>query len=224
MKLNPLIVGLMLSFSASYALADVTLKVPENIDLLSVNMQKPKTEGGLFGDKTVTLKDGINQIVFRYIPTFDVGDDVKKVHSDAIIAKFESQNEELSFQLPNYRTMKEANEKISGLEWQLIRQDGQSITVVEDKLLNPGVQWGRNYSQEATEYNQNGGIAAIGYLNVVVANNAQLAATKPQTIATDVSAAGNAEVSNNLVQLQLWYSKASKEERKAFKKWMVDQE
>ncbi|WP_119469279.1 DUF2057 family protein, partial [Vibrio cholerae] len=30
--------------------------------------------------------------------------------------------------------------------------------------------------------------------------------------------------SNNLTQLQLWYSKASKEERKAFKKWMVDQE
>ncbi|ENM5770840.1 DUF2057 family protein [Vibrio mimicus] len=224
MKLNSLIVGLMLSLSAGYALADVTLKVPENIDLLSVNMQKPKTEGGLFGDKTVTLKDGMNQIVFRYIPTFDVGDDVKKVHSDAIIAKFESQNETLRFQVPTYKNMKEANEKIPNFEWQLINENGQNVTVVEDKLLNPGVQWGRNYSQEATEYNQNGGIAAVGYLKVVVANDAQLAATKPQTIATEVSAAENAEVSNNLVQLQLWYSKASKEERKAFKKWMVDQE
>ncbi|MGL4830446.1 MAG: DUF2057 family protein [Vibrio sp.] len=224
MKSNPLIVALMVSFSASSAVADVILKVPENIDLLSVNMQKPKTEGGLFGDKTVTLKDGMNQIVFRYIPTFDDGDNVKKVYSDTIIAKFDSQNETLRFQVPTYRTIKEANEKISNLEWQLLKQDGLSIVKVEDKLLNPGVQWGRNYNQEATEYNQNGGVAAIGYLKVVVPNDVQLAATKPQTIVNEVSAAENAEASNNLVQLQLWYSKASKEERKAFKKWMVDQE
>ncbi|NOF07677.1 DUF2057 family protein, partial [Vibrio cholerae] len=161
MKLNPLILGLLLSFSAGHSLADVVLKVPENIDLLSVNMQKPKSEGGLFGDKTIMLKDGTNQIVFRYIPTFDDGDDVKKVYSDTIIAKFESENATLHFKIPSYRNIKEANEKIQTMEWQLVDEKGQSVALVEDKLLNPGVQWGRNYSQEATEYNQNGGVAAI---------------------------------------------------------------
>ncbi|EJL6588258.1 DUF2057 family protein [Vibrio cholerae] len=224
MKLNPLILGLLLSFSAGHSLADVVLKVPENIDLLSVNMQKPKSEGGLFGDKTIMLKDGTNQIVFRYIPTFDDGDDVKKVYSDTIIAKFESENATLHFKIPSYRNIKEANEKIQTMEWQLVDEKEQSVALVEDKLLNPGVQWGRNYSQEATEYNQNGGVAAIGYLKVVT-NEAQLSENTTQVIMSEASqpleVVGS---SNNLTQLQLWYSKASKEERKAFKKWMVDQE
>lgn len=70
------------------------------------------------------LKDGTNQIVFRYIPTFDDGDDVKKVYSDTIIAKFESENATLHFKIPSYRNIKEANEKIQTMEWQLVDEKG----------------------------------------------------------------------------------------------------
>ncbi|CSB20365.1 Uncharacterized protein conserved in bacteria (DUF2057) [Vibrio cholerae] len=89
------------------------------------------------------------------------------------------------------------------MEWQLVDEKGQS---------------------GQTEYNQNGGVAAIGYLKVVT-NEAQLSENTTQVIMSEASqpleVVGS---SNNLTQLQLWYSKASKEERKAFKKWMVDQE
>ncbi len=40
-----------------------------------------------------------------------------------------------------------------------------------------------------------------------------------------VSESGDVELTGNaLTQLKLWYSKASEEERKAFRKWIIDVE
>lgn len=58
------------------------------------------------------FKDGMNQIVFCYIFIFDDGDDVKKVYSDIIIVKFESENVIFYFKIFSYCNIKEVNEKI----------------------------------------------------------------------------------------------------------------
>lgn len=50
--------------------------------------------------------------MFCYIFIFDDGDDVKKVYSDIIIVKFESENVIFYFKIFSYCNIKEVNEKI----------------------------------------------------------------------------------------------------------------
>ncbi|TOI70450.1 hypothetical protein CGI54_26030, partial [Vibrio parahaemolyticus] len=67
-------------FASSNLYAATTLVVPEDVKLLAVNMEKPKLEGGIFSDeKTIEIPDGTNQIVFKYQPEFEIGDDIKSV-------------------------------------------------------------------------------------------------------------------------------------------------
>ncbi|MDF4623790.1 DUF2057 family protein, partial [Vibrio parahaemolyticus] len=143
-------VAMALSIFASTNLyAATTLVVPEDVKLLAVNMEKPDLEGGLFSsEKTIELPDGTNQIVFKYQPEFEIGDDIKSVYSDVIIAKFDVNNEKLKFQLPQFNTYRQAQTSISPLEWQLLDSKGQTIDLVEDTLESEGVQIGRNYPQE----------------------------------------------------------------------------
>ncbi|TON13982.1 hypothetical protein CGH62_28255, partial [Vibrio parahaemolyticus] len=64
----------------------------------------------------------------------EIGDDIKSVYSDVIIAKFDVNNEKLKFQLPQFNTYRQAQTSISPLEWQLLDSKGQTIDLVEDTL------------------------------------------------------------------------------------------
>lgn len=214
------VIGLICMLVANSVLANVELNIPAEIDLLSVNMHSPKLEGQLFGEKKTQLNNGENQIVFRYVPSFNEREDVVKIYSDVIIVKFTAADVNLNFKLPIYKDANEARKKITRLEWKLVDQSGQYIAKQEDTLTKTGVQLGRNYNHEATQYNEQGGIASIGYTKVIVPTT-QHKVAETVTVENEVETSTD---SNHLQQLQLWYSKASKEERKAFKKWMVDQE
>ncbi|PLX65366.1 MAG: hypothetical protein C0632_01725, partial [Vibrio alginolyticus] len=114
-------VAMALSILASTNLyAATTLVVPEDVKLLAVNMEKPKLEGGLFSsEKTIEIPDGTNQIVFKYQPAFETNENLKTVYSDVIIAKFDVENEKLKFELPEFKTLRQAQNNISPLDWQL---------------------------------------------------------------------------------------------------------
>ena len=58
------------------ALAQVTVAVPDTIEVLVANGETPKLEGSLFdAHKSLVLPDGENQILFRYKPYFSQGND-----------------------------------------------------------------------------------------------------------------------------------------------------
>ncbi|MCG6414366.1 DUF2057 family protein, partial [Vibrio fluvialis] len=76
-----------------------------------------------------------------------------------------------------------------------------------------GVQLGRNYIQDVLDYNQKGGVAAIPVVGYTYAKSLPVSAEQQTVIDTE-----------NVAQLKLWYSKSTPEERKAFRKWVVDQD
>ncbi len=168
-------VAMALSIFASTNLyAATTLVVPEDVKLLAVNMEKPDLEGGLFSsEKTIELPDGTNQIVFKYQPTFEINENLKTVYSDVIVAKFDAENEKLTFELPEFKTLRQAQNNISPLDWQLLDTKGQPIALVEDVLESDGVQIGRNYPQETRNYNIAGGIASVAVSYVTVNQHQQ---------------------------------------------------
>ncbi|WP_045412835.1 DUF2057 family protein [Vibrio owensii] len=219
-------VAIILSVLASTNLyAATTLVVPEDVKLLAVNMEKPKLEGGLFSDeKTIEIPDGTNQIVFKYQPEFEIGDDIKGVYGDAIIAKFDVKNEELKFELPEFKTYRQAQTNISPLEWQLLDSKGQPIDLVEDVLESDGVQIGRNYAQEARNYNIAGGVAGVAVTVVTVNQHSQaVTGVEPKVVATTDAQSSTAQDSQMVDLLKTMYQKATPQEKETFKKWVAQQ-
>jgi len=198
--LKPLALTLAVMFSTSVA-AKVTVEIPSTIDLLVVNGEKPETSGSLFSSTTdLELKDGENQIVFRYEPSFTQNDDRVIVESDVVIAKFTAENEQLTFSLPKYRNASEARKNIDKLDWSLLDSNQQTITIQQDRLIKKGMQLGRDYQQETLEYNRTGDIAAVKVAG--------------QPTPANVSSDSAEEM------LHFWYNKADEKTKQRFKKFV----
>jgi hypothetical protein len=199
---------------APHVLADVEIQVPSSVDILAVNEAKPDLDGSLFSSyKTLTVPDGQNQIVFQYQLAFDKGNDREFVDSDAIIATFSATDAALTFDMPKYRNTAEAKKGLEKLDWKLVDENQNAISVKQDKLIKDGMQIGRKYPQEAKEYNQKGGIAAL----TVGASAGAAAVAQPVTLPAkiDGNAANTAEE-----MLYFWYEKADAETKQKFKDYV----
>jgi hypothetical protein len=196
---------------APCVLADVTIEVPSSIDVLAINEANPNLDGNLFSShKTLTVPDGQNQIIFKYQLAFDKGNDREFVDSDAIIATFSATDAVLTFYMPKYRNTAEAKKGFENLDWKLVNEDKNAISIKQDKLVKSGIQIGRRYPQEAKEYNQKGGIAALTL-------GATAAIVQPVTFPAniEVNRANTAEE-----MLYFWYKKADPETKQKFKNYV----
>ncbi|WP_440889565.1 DUF2057 domain-containing protein [Vibrio sp. WZ-1] len=216
MKLiKPLTCALALAMSGM-AFADVTIHVPDDVSVLAANGEKVKLSGGFFSsDKSFTLPDGVNQVVFRFSPFFSKGNDRVSVDSDVTIARFNADNAELTFQLPKYRDLRDAESKIKDMDWKLVDASGSAIPVEQDKLIKPGMQIGRDYIREVEDYNRAGGVAAIGVASVAAVQPVTL----PAKIPADMKADSTAEE-----MLHFWYQKADAETKARFKEYVNKQQ
>ncbi|MEZ8714877.1 DUF2057 family protein [Vibrio splendidus] len=203
---------------APNVLADVTIEVPSSADalveVLAVNEAKPDLDGGFFSSsKTITVPDGVNQIVFKYQLAFSQGNDREFVDSDTIIATFDAADTALTFDMPKFRNTNEAKKGLQNLDWKLVDENQNAISVKQDKLVKDGMQIGRKYPQEAREYNQKGGIAAL----TVGASAGTAAVAQPVTLPAkiDGNAANTAEE-----MLYFWYEKADAETKQKFKDYV----
>ncbi|HFQ5289576.1 TPA: DUF2057 domain-containing protein [Vibrio vulnificus] len=210
--IKPLTCILAMSIS-SLATAAVTLHVPDDVTLFVANGQKAKLSGSLFASsKTIELPNGENQIVFQYEPYFSQGNDRIGVESNVIIAKFSANDTDLNFELPKYRDHRIAEQEIKQMQWQLVDEQGAAVTKSEDKLVKSGMQIGRDYAREAADYNQTGGIAAIG-----TAVSVATIKTEPvANVETKVKAGDNTAEE----MLHFWYDKADEATKARFKAYI----
>ncbi|CDT90131.1 Hypothetical protein VCR3J2_350036 [Vibrio coralliirubri] len=205
--------------AAPQVLADVTIEVPSSADalveVLAVNEAKPDLDGGFFSSsKTITVPDGVNQIVFKYQLAFSQGNDREFVDSDTIIATFDATDTALTFEMPKFRNTNEAKKGLQNLDWKLVDENQNAISVKQDKLIKDGMQIGRKYPQEAKEYNQKGGIAAL-----TVGASAGAAATVAQPVTLPAKIDGNA-ANTAEEMLYFWYEKADAETKQKFKDYV----
>ncbi|RBM71706.1 hypothetical protein DLR72_03245 [Vibrio paracholerae] len=219
MNLHMNIILIMLTCISFQAFALSTLVVPYDVEILVVNMEKPKFKKG--SDTQVELPDGTNQIVFKYLPQFSTKDVVKVVYSDVIIAKFDANNDTLSLKMPNFKSFREAQKKISSLSWEIVNQYGNNIDIYEDKLINNGVQIGRNYVEEARNYNITGGLAAVT-VSYVTVNQFQHPVSKLNSHRAIGTTSSSDTQSVDL--LKAIYMSLSPSDREEFQKWLLEQE
>ncbi|MZI92779.1 DUF2057 domain-containing protein [Vibrio sp. CAIM 722] len=209
-------IGLLVSYTAN---ASVELQFPEGISILTVNMKKPDVDGGLLDKtKSLTLPDGVNQIVFQYTQDFLDHDDYKKAYSDIIIARFSASEDKIKMVLPEFDSYAVAKKKMPNLAWHLQSvNSGKDIKKVADKLSIDGLRFGRNYANDAEEYNKKGGKAAVAMTYITTDNTGKVVSSQ------SVKGSGQVLPGDNLSTLKRVYKSASVEDRKAFQKWIIDQ-
>lgn len=206
MQLKHLPFALMILGLSGSAVAQVTMDIPDSIEVIVANGSSPELKGGMFdANQTLALQDGENQILFRYKPYFHQGNDRIIVESQPIIATFHANDMDLNFDLPKYRNLSEAKKNINSENWQLRDKSHQPVEAEYDQLVIEGMQIGRNYQQELLEYNRKGGVAAI-YVNGMATGKAEFTSQEGANTAEEM--------------LHFWYNKADEKTKARFKQFV----
>ncbi|QMV16551.1 DUF2057 family protein [Vibrio spartinae] len=203
------------------AMASVTIDLPEAVNVLVANGGKANisSDGFFSSQKKLQLEDGLQQIVFRYEPFFQEGKDNIGIESDVTVAVFNAADAELTLQVPQYRSSREAREHISGMQWSLTNQDGQKIPVTQDKLLKDGIQFGRNYYTEMSVYNQSDKVASVPEY----APQSGLSAKTIPARSLRTSSQTKASATTAETMLHYWYEQADAKTRSRFKQFINQQ-
>ena len=130
------------------ASAEVILQIPSDVELLTVNGQKP------LGEAPITLSNGLNQISFRYNALYRQQTNSVKYQSDVLIIRFNEVDQQLQLELPSINSAKSAKQFDKSPTLKLVNKHNQSVHFDQDKLVKNGLQIGRNFEQEIFQYNQ----------------------------------------------------------------------
>jgi len=205
--------------SASYA---ATITPTSGVTILFVNGQ-PAEEKIAKNE----LIDGFNQVVVRMDKNMarSGASNSDIFTSKPYVLNIENVHGDLKIDHPQARSKMEADKafKSDQPNW-LLEQDGKAISYKQEVLKGKsGLFPYLGMEKLIAEHNQSRGIyfengqvvdqPAAVQAAVVTANSAASdKAPKPQVI------------TNNVEQLKAWYLQSSTEERKAFRRWMIDQE
>ncbi|WP_133182218.1 DUF2057 domain-containing protein [Shewanella decolorationis] len=180
--------------------AEVLLQLPSDVELLTVNGQKP------LSTSPVTLSDGLNQIAFRYNAQYRKQANSVRYQSDVLIIRFNETDQALQLKLPNIDSAKAAKQFDESPSLTLLDKHNQAISFEQDRLVKNGLQIGRNFEQEIFQYNQGQHPASITL--AAVQSQPQISATTraptlpassaaPSTAVTASAAASTAAVTQD---------------------------
>ena len=205
---NVFLIAALVSFSSQA----IEVEVGENIEFMVAN---GKEVGSLMAPaKTLDLPQGKHQLVVRYNASVKDGSRNKFFTSRPYIFEADIQQATV-INLPKMKRYSQVESHFqSGPKWTFEYQDGTSAPVSYDKLVGSGFSPYGDMEGLVAEYNKERGISFT---------NNQF--EKLTDVAVSVSDTGEVNITGDATtQLKLWYTKATAEERKTFKLWMVEQD
>lgn len=217
------LITLVLGFIASGVINAAEVIPTKNVRLLIVNekVTESKTEPSI-------LAQGKNQIVVRMNQNLGRGSNKRVFDSEPFILQFEAENADIEVIAPEVYSYEQAiNHFKKQPDWKLL-SNGQLIEFSMVKLpARDGMLPYYDVDEMIVDYNKENDIffgeeakiiasATLAGTSVVMTEgaNEQVAAVSKTTMSSK----------ENLDQLKAWYLKASKAERKEFRRWMIDQE
>ncbi|MCL9774386.1 DUF2057 family protein [Vibrio methylphosphonaticus] len=191
------------------------------------------------------LDQGENQVVVRMDKKLGKGSSSNVYTSAPYVLTVNVTGEEVKINHPVARSEQEAKVAFRGdtPQWR-VTQDGYALAYEQEKLKGKdGFMPYMQMDELIAAHNAERGISFTSGEMVVAKSAAPVATAAVATtaVATSVAATTGAsaskasasaaskevvasQASDNVGQLQAWYLKASKQERKEFRKWMIDQE
>ncbi len=215
-----LVLGLFTMLLGSVSAA--TLTPQKGVSILFINEQK--AENKISGNH---INEGFNQVLVRFDKKFGNSG----VYSSApYILSFNVTGDEVKIKPPKTRSYIEA-EKVFESEnpsWGVV-QDDVAIKFQQDVIeRKPGFVPFGGLDSRLVEYNESNAIYFKD--GVLLDKPAEAVALAPVTTGivikndTKIQKQAKTTESQSVEQLKAWYLKASKKERKEFRKWMIDQE
>jgi|GEM_PF-1079160 len=204
--------------------------VPESgLSVLYVNGQKAESKIG-----KQPIPDGDVQLVIKMDKKLGRGNSAKVFTSDPYILSFKVTGDEIKIHNPSVNSAQAAAKEFKTEQpgWELV-QDDIPLNYSQEKLPSKGGLFPYlSMDNLVTEYNQSKGIYFDNGQLIDKPVEAQAIAVAATTTAAVTSTSSKVEktspakpvATSNVEQLKAWYLKASKEERKAFRRWVIDQE
>ncbi|MGR5503251.1 DUF2057 family protein [Vibrio sp. DNB22_10_4] len=223
------VITILLAASSAFAASAATLTPMNGVSLLYVNGQESESK-----IRSNDVESGTTQVVIRMDKKVGRGSSQSVYTSAPYVITFNITGDEVKINHPVARSKQEASAafRLPEPEWR-ITQDGNSLSYTVEKLK--GREGAFPYSgigELIAEYNEQRGItfggesaSEVASATAAVAATATtaVAASTPKVVEKPQAVKGDAK-SSNMEQLQALYLKASKTERKEFRKWMIDQE
>ncbi|MDV7103908.1 DUF2057 family protein [Vibrio sp. TH_r3] len=236
------VIGGLVSFFFSATVFSAELIPDRDIRLLVVN--EVETESTT---KPVAVNNGFVQVVAKVSSRVGQGSKKRVFDSAPFIISFEATDKDLTLVAPRLRDYEQAVLHFKGTPDIKLLVEGEEVEYRYDQLpAKQGFMPFQDELAQVKEYNQQNRIffgeqaelaskaqvvstssASVGAAAVTGTVAAASVASNTTVDSAVVSAANTASapaVNTNLQQLQAWYTKASKAERKEFRRWMIDQE
>ena len=199
---------------AASAQAAVITSAP-SVEFMVVDGKKVKTDSWQ-PQQSIELTKGKHQIVMRF------DDEVRRGSKEVIYTSrpyiFELQVDERNATLSLDKRIKNENEAqhyfTQGARWQVEYADGETAAIIATELKGDGFAAYADMEALVAKYNRANGIVFE-----------QGESKDLNELLVEVNDNGKVSIKGDtLTQLKLWYSKATNQERKAFRRWMIDQE
>lgn len=226
------VITVLLAASSAFGVSAATLTPMNGVSLLYVNGQEAESK-----IRSNDVESGTTQVVVRMDKKVGRGSSQSVYTSAPYVITFNISGDEVKINHPVARSKQEASAafRLPEPEWR-ITQDGNTLSYTVEKLKGrEGAFPYSNISELIADYNEQRGITFSGQsanevlatTTAAAATTAAVASSAPKAEAVKVSKSktevASAE-STNMEQLQALYLKASKAERKEFRKWMIDQD
>ncbi|WP_028024930.1 YccT family protein [Enterovibrio calviensis] len=202
----------LLVLSGAVNAAEITAK--NGIEFLVINGEDVKKIAD-DGDKRLDLKPGNHQIVVRY------DDEVKRGSKNVIftskpyVLDLEVSNSDLAVVVPKFKIESQASAFFREPVWEVETiSTGKTKVITGIKMKGSGFGSYRNMENAVADFNRQNGIIIEGG-----------EAKDLEEVLVSVDGEGNVDIKGDTTtQLKLWYTKATNDEKKAFKRWMIEQD
>jgi len=216
--------------SLTFGLANAATLMPKRgVDILYINGQSAESK---IGENEIS--EGFNQVVLRMNKNMSRGSSSDVFTSKPFVISFNVAGEEVVIDHPVARSINEAQRAFEGEspKW-FVKIDGK-LTDYDQSMIEgkTGFLPFSGLEKRVTEHNAKRGIYFSNGRLIDKPVEAQAIAVAATTTAAVTSTSSKVEKtaqaksvsSSNVEQLKAWYLQSSKEERKAFRRWMIDQE
>ncbi|MDD1782400.1 DUF2057 domain-containing protein [Enterovibrio sp. ZSDZ35] len=190
------------------------LSADNGLEFLVINGKNVKNLSSE-GDKRLELEPGNYQLVARFDDEVKRGSKTSMFTSKPFVFDITVANDDIALTIPKLKFESQAAAFFRNPEWEVENLSSGNTNKIDGvQLTGSGFGSYNNMEKAVAKYNQENGIIFEG--------------GSPQDLEEVVVAIdekGNVDIKGDtLTQLKLWYTKATTEEKKAFKRWMIDQD
>ncbi|WP_241819216.1 YccT family protein [Enterovibrio norvegicus] len=190
------------------------IEASHGLEFLVINGKGAK-EFGPEANKRLDLISGNHQIVARFDGEVKRGSKTTIFTSKPYVFDVEIENEDLVLVVPKFRSESQAKAFFRNPEWGIETvSTGKTAIILGVLMKGSGFGSYSNMEEAVANYNRQNGIIIEGG-----------EAKDLEDVLVNIDDKGNVDITGDAAtQLKLWYTKATNEEKKAFKRWMIDQD